>query len=267
VLTHALRGDPWQAREPLTRSQRLAVGHAGLAHRWVVVSSQAAWERAERTVTNASQRASATIAQQRFHLPAKRFEPPEAAHAALAPREQSWRSQQGETTTWRAHKRYAGKGRPTSTTPLKATTWQMQAQGRPDNEQMRHRPPPNTCFVLEPNSAVRPWSAPELMAADKAQAHAEGGCRFLKAPLVFVSSWVVKQPARMPGVLRGMTLAVLVSSVAQRRLRQQWARQGETVPHQINQPTVWPPWRWVFQLLEGMAARPRDRARQVARPH
>jgi transposase len=49
-----------------------------------------------------------------------------------------------------------------------------------------------------------------------------------------------------------MTLALLVYSVTQRRLRQQLAEHNETVPNQINQPTMAPTLRWVFQLLEGI---------------
>jgi transposase len=49
-----------------------------------------------------------------------------------------------------------------------------------------------------------------------------------------------------------MTLALLVYSVAQRRLRQQLAPHHETVPNHINQPTTSPTLRWVFQLLEGI---------------
>ena len=49
-----------------------------------------------------------------------------------------------------------------------------------------------------------------------------------------------------------MTLALLVYSVTQRRLRQHLARQNATVPNQINQPTQRPTLRWVFQLLEGI---------------
>jgi transposase len=49
-----------------------------------------------------------------------------------------------------------------------------------------------------------------------------------------------------------MTLALLVYSVAQRRLRQQLAHRHTTVPNQINQPTAAPTLRWVFQLLDGM---------------
>jgi transposase len=49
-----------------------------------------------------------------------------------------------------------------------------------------------------------------------------------------------------------MTLALLVYSVTQRRLRQQLAEHQETVPNQIHPPTPSPTLRWVFQLLEGI---------------
>ena len=48
----------------------------------------------------------------------------------------------------------------------------------------------------------------------------EGSFRFLKDPLFFVSSLFVKKPARIQGLLQVMTVALLVYSVAQRRLRQ-----------------------------------------------
>ena len=80
----------------------------------------------------------------------------------------------------------------------------------------------------------------------------EGGFRFLKDPLFFVSSLFVKKPTRIEGLLMVMTLALLVYSVTQRRLRKQLAQTHETVPNQINQPTPLPTLRWVFQLLEGI---------------
>lgn len=41
-------------------------------------------------------------------------------------------------------------------------------------------------------------------------------------------------------------------AVTPRRLRHHLARPHETVPHQINQPTQRPTWRWVFQRLAGI---------------
>ncbi len=135
---------------------------------------------------------------------------------------------------------------------MKATGWQRHAQVRPDHEQMRHRIPHHACLVLGTNMVASPWSDPAIIAAYKAQAQVEGGFRFLKDPLFFVSSLCVKKPSRMQGLLMVMTLALLVYSVTPRRRRQQWARQGETVPNQLNQPTAGPTLRWVFQLLEGI---------------
>jgi hypothetical protein len=77
-------------------------------------------------------------------------------------------------------------------------------------------------------------------------------CQFLQDPLFFVSSLFVKKPSRSQGLLMVMSLALLVYSVAQRRLRQQLAYLHETMPNQINQPTTSPTLRWVFPLLEGI---------------
>ena len=49
-----------------------------------------------------------------------------------------------------------------------------------------------------------------------------------------------------------MTLALLVYSVAQRRMRHQLAQPHDTRPNQSGQPGARPTLRWVFQLLEGI---------------
>src|SRR5215831_6355625 len=201
-----------------------------MAPRWLVVSSQAAMERAEASVTTAQQRAWEAIEQQLFPLQAKRFETSEAAHAALATRAKSWRYPQVETSWVSAHKHYACQGRPTPSRPIKAIAWQRHAEGRPDQGRIASRKQPSACFVIGTNLDVSQWSDPEVIRADKAQAQAAGGFRCRKAPLFFVSSLFVKTPCRMQGLLMVMPVALLVSSVTQRRLRHQLARQHETLP-------------------------------------
>ena len=61
------------------------------------------------------------------------------------------------------------------------------------------------CFVVGSNIEVSQLSDLEVMAAYKGQAQAEGGFRFLKEPLVFVSSLFVKKPCRIQGLLLVMT--------------------------------------------------------------
>jgi transposase len=252
VVTQALAGDTWQSLDATTRCHRIELCHYGMAQRWLVVSSQAALERAEATVSKARQRELEAIEKQLFHLQAQRFETPKSAHAALAALAQPWTYHQVAASTLSEQKHYVRKGRPTPTTPIASIDWQIQAQVRPDQHKIAHRTQHKACFVVGTNIAASQLSDREVIAAYKGQAQAEGGFRFLKDPLFFVSSLFVKKPCRIQGLLMVMTCALLVYSVTQRRLRQHLARQGETVPNQLNQPTARPTLRWVFQLLEGI---------------
>jgi transposase len=252
VIRQALGQETWQVLDDATRYYHLDLCHYGMAQRWLVVSSEAAQQRAATSVSKAQQREFEAIDKQRFHLQARRFESPQQAQAALSALSKSWRYHQVASTERIEHKRYAGKGRPTASTPIKAIEWQIQAEVRPDAEAIRRRQQHKGCFVLGTNIEAHDLSDQEVIAAYKAQSQVEGGFRFLKDPLFFVSSLFVKKPTRIQGLLMVMTLALLVYSVAQRRLRQTLARQHESLPNQINQPTQRPTLRWVFQLLEGI---------------
>ena len=92
-----------------------------MAQRWLVVYSQAAYERAEAALNKATQREHETIKKQLFHLQANRFCRPEAAQEALSALAKRWRYYRVESSHLTEHKRYAGKGRPTAHTLLKAS--------------------------------------------------------------------------------------------------------------------------------------------------
>ena len=220
VITQALRWDTWHSLDETTRYQPMVLCHYGMAQRWLVVWSQASLERAETSINKACQREVEAITKQLFHLQAKRFETPTQAEEALSVLAKTWRYHQVGSYELIAHHRYAKKGRPTVETPIKAPQWQLQAQGRPDTERRETAKHQKACFVLGTNLGADERSDAEVIAGYKGQAHAEGGFRFLKDPLFFVSSLFVKKPCRIQGLLMVMTLALLVYSVAQRRLRQ-----------------------------------------------
>jgi hypothetical protein len=145
-----------------------------------------------------------------------------------------------------------GKGRPTPRTPLKASEGHIQAHVHADDAARERAKHAQACEVLGTNIDASEGRDTAGIVASTGQAHGKGGCRCRQAPLFFAASLLVKKPPRMAGFLLGMTLAWLVYSVAHRRRRQPWAQHHETVPNPINQPTPSPPWRWIFQLLEGM---------------
>ena len=252
VMSQALQQDTWQPFDDDTRYQPLELCHYGMAQRWLVVSSRAALERAEATLNNAKQREYEAITKQLFHLQAQRFCAPDAAQEALVALAKRWQYHCVESAHLTQYQRYAGRGRPTASTPLKAVEWQIQAHVQADDATIEQEKQAKACYVLGTNIAASELSHAEVILAYKGQAHVEGGFRFLKDPLFFVSSLFVKKPDRIEGLLMVMTLALLVYSVTQRRLRQQLAKHHETVPNQINQPTSSPTLRWIFQLLEGI---------------
>jgi transposase len=194
--------------------------HYGMAQRWLVVSSQAAMERAEASLSQAQQRAWKAIETPRLHWHAKRFATPEAAQAALTALSHAWRDHQLATSQVLDHQRDAGTGRPTPTSPLKAMEWQMQAQVRPVQEVIEAHTQQSACFIMGTHIQARNVSDAEVIRADKAPSGVEGGFRFLQDPVFFVASLFVKKPCRIAGLLMVMTLAVLVYSLPQRRWRQ-----------------------------------------------
>jgi transposase len=84
VITQGLKWDTWQGLDETTRYQPIELCHYGMAQRWLVVWSQAAYERAETTVNKACEREAVAIQKQLFHLQAKRFETPTQAQEALS---------------------------------------------------------------------------------------------------------------------------------------------------------------------------------------
>lgn len=49
-----------------------------------------------------------------------------------------------------------------------------------------------------------------------------------------------------------MTLALLVYSVVQRKLRMRLKEKNDTLPNQIKKQTATPTLRWIFQMLQGI---------------
>jgi len=152
LVTHgimqALAWDTWQRLDATTRYACIALGHYGMAQRWLVVASQAALDRAETSVHKAWQRAWPALDKPLFPLPATRFATPEAAPAARTALAPAWKDAQGETSRLREHQHDAGTGRPRPTTPLQSMPWQMHAQGRPDQERSASHKQQGACCVI-----------------------------------------------------------------------------------------------------------------------
>jgi hypothetical protein len=96
--------------------------HYGLAQRWLVVSSQDAWQRAAHTLAKAQAKEAEQVQTQLFHLQAHRFPSQTEAQGALDMMAQRWRYHQVAQVSLTPHIQYARKGRPTPETPTKRSS-------------------------------------------------------------------------------------------------------------------------------------------------
>ena len=252
VIDQAFDLDAWQMLDEANEYQRLDLGHYGIDQRWLVVYSKEAEQRAQKAIAKATDKEQEKVKKQLFHLQAQRFESEQAAEKALHKIGKKLTYHQVDRTKLTQYVQYAKKGRPTQETPIKAIRWQIQASVMPDPDKIKVRQQRKACFVIGSSIPDTELTDAQILAGYKGQSAVERGFRFLKEPVFFVSSLFVKKPSRIQGLLMVMTLALLVYSVAQRRMRNLLASQEETLPNQIGLPTKTPTLRWVFQLLDGI---------------
>jgi len=113
-----------------------------------------------------------------------------------------------------------------------------------------------SCYTLGTNIDKSNLSDEEIIKAYKRQNSSieNMGFRFLKDPIFFTSSLFLKKNSRIEGLLTIMTLSLLIYSIAQRRARNILEASDDTVPNQINKPIKKPTARWLFQLMDGINA-------------
>jgi len=243
---------PLDDEKPGYKYQRLDLCHYRIEQRWLVVYSESAYQRAGKTLSKAQAREQEKVNKQLFHLQAQRFESEEASRKALDKIIQKLNYHELGDVKLTQHVRYASRGKPKADSAIKGIEWQITGTVVPDTDGLAHKQEHEACFVVGTNIPDTDLTDQEVIKGYKGQGAVERGFSFLKSPVFFVSSLFVKKPSRIEGLLMVMTLALLVYSVAQRRMRNQLATLGETIPNQINQPTSKPTLRWVFQCMEGI---------------
>ena len=78
----------------------------------------------------------------------------------------------------------------------------------PDPGQLTRQQQRKAGFVLGTTMPDTALTDAEVVAVYKGHSAVERGFRFLKDPLLFVSSLFIKRPSRLQGLLMGMTLAL-----------------------------------------------------------
>ncbi|MCK5871855.1 MAG: IS1634 family transposase [Methylococcales bacterium] len=251
AIQNALKQDNWDNWDEQRKYTSLEIEHYQVNQRWIVVFSGAAFSRSEKTVEKASSKEKIRIDQTLYHLQADRFKSESEARSALEKLRKKWKYYQLKAVEIEEYKKYLGKGRPAKNSPFEIE-YQIKFKVEKDLEQIKQIVREKACFIIGSNIPQSELNDLEVLQAYQKQDHVEKGFGFLKSSLCFASAFFLEKPARIEGLIMVMTLALLVYTTAQRRLRKALEHLNETIPNQIKQPTKRPTMRWVFQILEGI---------------
>jgi len=242
----------WLGHKGEKKYQEFTLDHYNISQRWIVVYSEAARNRIQITIAKKVEKEKEKIQKELFHLRAERFECLEDAKRELSKKSKKWEYHELDQLNIEEIKKYIGKGRPKVGVSADKVVYQVNAGFRKKEEAINNFIEEGSCYVLGTNIGKNNLSAKEIIDHYSEQQVVERGFRFLKDPLFFTSSLFIKKQSRIEAMLMVMTLALLVYSIAERRLRHILKKNNATLPNQINKQVQNPTLRWVFQLLDGV---------------
>ncbi|HEY1352417.1 MAG TPA: IS1634 family transposase [Ktedonobacteraceae bacterium] len=225
--------------------------------RGVIVRTSASEQRAQATLQRQGKRAQAEWEKTCWHLGNHRLACEADARAALEREHKgkpAWLDVQRDVV---AHAHHEGRGRPRKDASPPAQHWQIVARVSSNQEMLEHEALRKACGIVGTTIlSTQELTDQELAATYKEQGGVEHGFRFLNDPLFLASSVCVKKPERIMALSLIMVWCVLISRLAEFRLRTRLAETAHTIPDQLQKPTARPTMRWVFPCFEGIALLP-----------
>jgi transposase len=233
--------------------QELKSDYGGIAQRWLVVFSQAAYERELKTLERKQARELATAEKGWRKLCRQSFSCEADAEKAAAQFNRRWKYHQVEAQIT-AQRQYTRRGRPAAEDQPEVIGYQLAGEVLVSPAGLEASRSSLGKFIIATNQLdAQRLPAAEMLANYTDQGiSVERGFRFLKDPLFFAHSLFLKKPERIMALVMIMGLALLIFALAERRLRLVLQQNALTIPDQKGRPTQNPTLRWVFQIFEGL---------------
>lgn len=242
----------WESHAKGYRTTSMQTTYGGVAQRWILVSSEQAYQREKKTLEKRLKKQASQLDKDVWHLGNERFScenDAQKAVNALAKR-YSYFTLPYEVV---AVKRYDKAGRPSAGDKKKVIGYQVTAHPMRNEARIEARLNSKGRFILATNDLNQQGYPDRKILTDyKQQQTVEGGFRFLKDPWFMLDSVFLKKPRRIEGLMMVMTLCLLVYNVAQYKLRKKLMDEAQTLPNQLGKEVQNPTMRWIFQLMEGI---------------
>ena len=242
----------WVKIDESNRYFSIQINHYQQTQRWIVVSSDEMRVRSEKSTEKSVSKEKEALKKELSKIEKREFSCKKDAENSLSLIKKRAKYHSVKVEEILEKKVYPSKGRPKADTEY-VVAYYIRGSLEKDQSALKKRIEQKSCYVVGTTVKEEELSCKEVVLAYKGQnASVERGFRFLKDPLFFTSSLFVKKQERIEGLLMVMTLALLVYSIAQRRLRRYLQTTGKTLPNQIRKEISQPTLRWIFQMMEGI---------------
>jgi transposase len=227
--------------------------YGGIVQRWLVVYSQAAYEREMHGLEKRLAKETERVQQAWRKLCRTEFSCEADARTAQAAFDKQWRYHQAVAKI-EPVSRYSRAGRPGAQDQPEIVAYQLVGEIEIEPHKREQAESKLGKFIIATNQLdTQHVSSQDMLAHYTSQGvSVERGFRFLKDPIFFAHSLFLKKPERIMALMMIMGLALLIYALAEQQLRQRLLSANETIPNQKKKPTQTPTMRWVFQLFEGI---------------
>ncbi len=233
--------------------KEVPVTYGEIPQRWLVVFSQAAYDRELHTLTKKQEKERQAAEKQWHKLGLQTFNCQEDAETAAKQFTQSWKFHQAVAEA-APITQYARRGRPSTEDKPEIVGYSLKGSISADPERVEAAKRTLGKFIIATNELDPQKLSPIQILENYTDqgVSVERGFRFLKDPLFFADSLFLKKPERIMALMMIMGLALLIYALAERQLRLALENSNEKIPDQKGKLTSTPTIRWVFQIFEGI---------------
>ena len=255
----------WMKTRPERAYTELGSNYGGIKQRWLVVYTQAAHGRAEKTVNKQHLKKSQLEYKAFIALSKRSFACIADAEAALAHLKKTMKVVALHDSRIVEVLGFKDKGRPGKDCKPAIISYRIEAGVASVLETRQRKIQQKSCFIIASNQLDETQLSHETLLDHytPGQQKVERGFRFLKDPWFMANTLFLKSPKRIMALMMIMTLCLLVYGALEYRIRQKLEQQQQSFPNQLGKKTAKPTARWVFQYFTGIHVLVCDNVRSI----
>lgn len=252
LIQTANEDQDWKtSSDTTTRFIAYDITHYNIEQRWLVCQSDDSLKRAEKSIEKQLAKEKNTIQKEVFHFEAKSFESESELEKAASLLGKKWKLYAKSEVIITQQARHEKPGRPSGAEPI-GYTYKAKIQWNKNNDAIQKTIHRKASFVLATNVADKDLRDEEVISCYKKQQHVERGYRFLKDPIFFANGFYLKKTSRIEALIMIMTLALLVYTIAQKKLRESMKSTNTLLPNQTGKLVKNLSIRRAFQVMQGV---------------